>query len=159
MIALLASLFGLVSGLLPSVVKIFEQRSRYDYEIELTKIKIAAAQAGVEITSVVDEGVSLRQHDSATDGSGSMEALRASIRPVVTYFFFFLFIGVKVAAATFMFKDGYNAMDVLNSVWDSYTMAIFGAIMGFWFGTRAIGKMIEDTKLYSATVEAKRTEK
>jgi hypothetical protein len=153
MIAILTTLFGFFSGLLPSLVKILELRVQKNYELEIVRLQLEAAKANVELTSVVDEGKSLRQHDAAITVSGPMETLRASIRPVLTYSFFTLFCVVKMIAASFMLSHGYDAIQTLNAVWDVYTMAIFGSIMGFWFGSRAISKMNDQiiANQYTAT--------
>jgi len=145
MIALLSTIFGLASSVFPSIVKLIEKSQDHRYELELTKLKIDAATKGLEINSIiesakadVEEGKSLREHDTYSNGNEFLDNLRASIRPVLTYFFFILFCGIKIAAASLMFEQGRNPVEILNAVWDVYTTAIFGSIMGFWFGSRAI---------------------
>lgn len=144
MIAILSTLFGVISGILPNLVKLMEIRTQNKHDLEMLKLQLDAQARGLEFQTITDEGKSLRDHDLYVSTGGYMELIRASIRPFITYFFFFLFCGIKITAATFMFHNGYNALEVLNAVWDSYTMAIFGSVMGFWFGSRAITKMSED---------------
>lgn len=153
MIALLSTIFGLASSILPNIVKLIEKSQDHRYELELTKLKIEAATKGLEINAIaegakadVEEGKSLRDHDVDTNGNQFLDNLRASIRPVLTYLFFFLFCGIKIAAATLMFEQGKNPVEILNAVWDVYTIAIFGSIMGFWFGSRAITNL---TNIYT----------
>lgn len=148
MIAIISSILGVFSGIIPNIVKLLERRQDYKYELELTKLKIEAANRGLELNSIaetakadVEEGKSLRQHDSNIATNVYLETLRASVRPVLTYFFFFLFCGIKIAAAALMFQQNANPVEILNAVWDTYTVAIFGAIMGFWFGQRAMEKI------------------
>lgn len=152
MITLISTILGVVTGVLPNIVKLFERRLEYKYEIELTKIRLEAAQRGIELQyaitnaeALVQEGKSLREHDSSLGYNSFLETLRASVRPVLTYFFFFLFCGIKITAASLMFSGGYNAIEVLNAVWDIYTVSIFGAIIGFWFGSRSMTNL---TNLY-----------
>lgn len=147
MITIISSIVGLLSGALPYLVKILERRIDYKYEIELTKIKVEAATRGIELAVIaesikadVEEGKSVRQHDSTLNYNGFLETLRASIRPLLTYFFFFLFCVVKLIAVTLMFKEGYNGIEVLKAVWDEPTTTIFAAIISFWFGNRAMIK-------------------
>ena len=150
MIAILSSLFGVLSGILPNFFKMMEIKNDHKHEIELTKLKMEAASKGLELTAMAEdakadasEGNSVRLHDTSISNNNFLETLRASVRPVITYAFFFLFCGIKITAATFMFNNGYNAIDVLNAVWDVYTMAIFGSIIGFWFGSRAMTKLTD----------------
>ncbi len=148
MLALLSPLIGIFGSLLPSIVRIFERKQELKYEIELTKIKLdaslEAAKANLvleEVKADIAEGQSLRDHDKSIDGGKFLNALRASIRPVITYVFFILFVAVKVSAAYVMLSSGQSVPEMLDAVWDSETMALFATIMAFWFGSRVIEKM------------------
>lgn len=148
MLALLSPLIGIIGSLLPSVVRIFERKQELKHEIQLTQIKLdatlRAAEANIkleEIKADSAERVSVRAHDSAIDGGKFINALRASIRPVITYLFFFLFVAVKVSAAYVMISNGSSIPDMLEAVWDLETMSLFSTIMAFWFGSRVIEKM------------------
>lgn len=163
MLALLSPLFGILGSLLPSVVRIFERKQEIKYEIELTKIKLDAAlqqaQVQFDIESVkadVAEGESVRSHDKSIDGGKYLNALRASIRPVITYVFFFLFVAVKVAAAWVMLASGQSVPEMLKAVWDVETMSLFSTIIAFWFGSRVMEKM--DNRIinsgYTVTVKS-----
>jgi hypothetical protein len=145
MIAILSTIFGVLGGIIPNIVKILEMRTSYKYELELTKIKLEAAARGLDmqfateaVKAEANESVSVRQHDTSIVYNDTLNTLRASIRPLLTYFFFFMFCGIKIAAASLMFQNGYNGIEVLNAVWDIHTVAIFGAVMGFWFGSRSM---------------------
>lgn len=148
MLALLSPLIGIFGSLLPSIVRIFERKQELKYEIELTKIKLdaslEAAKANLvleEVKADIAEGQSLRDHDKSIDGGKFLNALRASIRPVITYAFFLLFVAVKVSAAYVMLSNGQSVPEMLDAVWDGETMALFATIMAFWFGSRVIEKM------------------
>jgi hypothetical protein len=147
MITLISTIFGVLSGLLPNIIKIFEKKLDYKHEIELTKIKMDAAREGLVLQLQVEglkadasEGESLRKHDSDIEYTGFWGALRASIRPTITYAFFILFCGIKIAAFIVLVDKGATPTELLTLVWDNETMAIFSAIIGFWFGSRAIEK-------------------
>ena len=148
LLSLLSPLIGILGSLLPSVVRIFERKQEIQYELELAKLKMDAATIAAQVTfdteavkAAAVEGQSLRDHDSKLDGGPFLNALRASIRPVITYIFFGFFIIVKVAAAYTMLKSGMSPADMLKAVWDSETMALFSTILAFWFGSRIIEKV------------------
>jgi hypothetical protein len=148
LLALLSPLLGAAVNLLPSVLGYFERQQANKHEIELTKVKldvaIQTAQLGIDLEEAkadAREGESLRTHDSTLDGGKFINALRASIRPVITYIFFALFVAIKVSAAYVMLSNGADVPTMLNAVWDEETIALFGAIMGFWFGSRTIERM------------------
>jgi len=147
MLALLSPFFGIIGSLLPSVVRIFERKQEIKYELELTKIKLDAAerQANLDFNvEMVKADSQLRQsaldHDKSIDGGKFINALRASIRPVVTYTFFFLFCAVKIAAAYVMLSTGQSVPEMLKAVWDVETMSLFSTIIAFWFGSRVMEK-------------------
>jgi hypothetical protein len=152
MLSLLSPLLGIVGSLLPSVVRIFERKQELKHEIQLTQIKLdaslEAAKANITLEAIkadVAEGESLRDHDKSIDGGKYIDALRASIRPVITYLFFFLFVAVKVSAAYVMLASGQSVPEMLKAVWDTETMALFSTIMAFWFGSRIVEKMEQRT--------------
>jgi hypothetical protein len=147
MLALLSPLFGILGSLLPSIVRMFERKQEIKYEIELTKIKLDAAERQADLDfniEMVKSDSQLRQsaldHDKSLDGGKYINALRASIRPVITYTFFFLFVGVKVAAAYVMLSSGQSVPEMLKAVWDIETMSLFSTIIAFWFGSRVMEK-------------------
>ena len=150
LLTILSSLFGVASAVLPNLVKIMETKQDNRHEIELTKLKMEAASKGLELTAISEgakadaaEGDSVRQHDTAINSSGFLEGLRASIRPVITYCFFFLFCGVKIAIVWIMIQRDHSPMDIVNAVWDQNTMAVFAAVLGFWFGSRSMTRLTE----------------
>jgi hypothetical protein len=146
-LALLSPLFGIIGSLLPSIVRIFERKQEIKYELELTKVKLDAAerQANLDFNiEMVKSDSQLRQsaldHDKSIDGGKFINALRASVRPVITYTFFLVFIAVKVAAAYVMLTTGQSVPEMLKAVWDAETMALFSTIIAFWFGSRVMEK-------------------
>ena len=147
MLALLSPFLGIVGSLLPSIVRIFERKQEIKYEIELTKIKLEAAERQADLNFNIEmvkgdseSRQSALDHDKSLDGGKFINALRASVRPVITYTFFFVFIAVKVAAAHVMLTTGQSVPEMLRAVWDLETMALFSTIIAFWFGSRVMEK-------------------
>ena len=160
---LLASIIGTLTGgltsILPGILSFLQRRDELKHEQKILELrgKYAKQDAELQIDLIntradANEGESLRAHDAAIDGSGFIGALRQSVRPVITYLFFFLFLFIKgVAALTaYQIAGAENTAglailwtDVLPVIWDDQTSAIFGAIIGFWFGGRAIEKLLK----------------
>ena len=147
LIALLSPLFGILGSLLPSIVRIFERKQELNYEIQLNKMKMEAAvqnanlQIAIEnVKADIADSNSVRSYDSNIDGGVFINALRSSIRPVITYVFFFTFIAIKLIVLSVMIDQNASMVDLVKAVWDQDTMALFGAIMGFWFGSRILEK-------------------
>lgn len=155
LVTLLSTLGGALINILPSFIAYLNKRLELEFrkkelELEIERIRIqaqyqstiAAAEAELEAARAVSsEGTSLRSHDSYFSDSGAINTLRASVRPVITYTFFLLFVALKTFAFVGAAANGANILEALNIVWDVETQAIFGAIMGFWFGSRTIEKL------------------
>lgn len=144
-IALLSPLLGVFTSLVPGILDMFKQRQENQHERDMVKLRMDAAAQGVDLSIKLEEakadaneGESIRQHDSALSGGKFIDALRSSIRPVITYVFFFLFVAIKVSALVVMLQTGMPITEALPAIWDTETTALFGAIMGFWFGSRTI---------------------
>jgi hypothetical protein len=144
MIGIVSAVVGLLTSAIPSLVKILEKRQESSHEIKLMEMRIEAASKGIDLQRYIEdskadieEGKSVRQHDALVAGDGWIFTLRAAVRPVLTFLFFFLFLIIKLVAVFAMLQQGAPVVEILNAVWDEYTVAIFGSIIGFWFGHRA----------------------
>ena len=162
-LALLSPFLGILGSLLPSVVRIFERKQEMKYEIEITKVKLDAAREQANLQFDIEvvknnalERQSILDHDKSLDGGKFINALRASIRPVITYVFFFLFVAVKVSAAYVMLSSGQSVPVMLSAVWDVETMSLFSTILAFWFGSRVMEKR-EERQILPPTTSVKTT--
>jgi hypothetical protein len=81
-------------------------------------------------------------HDSSLNEGTSqwMKNLRASVRPVITYGFFFLLVFVDIGGFWYGYYMSVPFNDLLEMLWDSDTQALFASIIAFHFGGRAFGK-------------------
>jgi len=81
-------------------------------------------------------------HDTALNEGTSqwMKNLRASVRPVITYGFFFLLVGIDAALVYHGFTHDVSFQDMADQLWDNDTQALFASIIAFHFGGRAFGK-------------------
>jgi hypothetical protein len=81
-------------------------------------------------------------HDTALNEGTSvwMKNLRASVRPVITYGFFLLLVGIDCALIWHGFTNSVSFAEMANQLWDDETQALFAAIISFHFGGRAFGK-------------------
>ena len=112
--------------------------------IKLDEIKTQTSSA--EKISLIDAQQSEMQaiyaHDAAL-GEGTstwMKDLRASVRPVITYGFFFLLVGIDGVLAYKGLTSGIEFNTLADQLWDNETQALFASIIVFYFGGRAFGK-------------------
>ena len=100
-------------------------------------MKIAELDAEADIA----ETKGIYEHDRSIDAGGFVNALRGSVRPVLTYAFYLLFATIKgVTVYTMVMTDGMDLSAGLIAIWDSETSVIFSSIMAFWFGSRSMSK-------------------
>lgn len=151
-LTVISTLLGLLTSTVPSLINYFTRKRELEYDIELTKLKVEAAKNGLElnrditdIKAVVEEGNNIRDNDSKLDGGSFVNSLRASVRPVITYTLFAMFIGVKLCVAIIILVSGSvsvaNMKLALDAILDENTMAIISTILGYYFGARALEKM------------------
>ena len=98
-----------------------------------TQALIGAQQA--EIQAIYAHDTSLNEGTSEW-----MRNLRASVRPVITYGFFFLLLFVDVGLFAYGWHQGASFVELAEMLWDSDTQALFASIIAFHFGGRAFGK-------------------
>ena len=104
-------------------------------------IKQIKAQVEVEeAKAVTAQQAGLYAHDASLKGGEFIDAMRASVRPVVTYVFFILFCTIKVSALIVYMNSGSAFVDAIPKLWDEETAALFSSVVAFWFGNRAFSK-------------------
>jgi hypothetical protein len=113
-------------------------------EIRLDEIKVqtAADERQSLIAAQQSEMEMIYKHDmSLNEGTSQfMKDLRASVRPVITYGFFFLLVGIDATLAYKGVTSGIDFNMLADQLWDNETQALFASIIAFHFGGRAFGK-------------------
>ena len=140
--AFLGGLLGLSGSLAPAILDYFSVKNERKHIEELAKLGHVFEFAGKESEADTAETTALLDHDkSLTTDHPFIQALRASVRPVITYTFFFMCLVIKllgVWVAWFVMREPF--VPSMIAIWDPDTSALFAAVMGFWFGNRAISK-------------------
>ena len=147
MMTLLGSLLGFGTSFLPEILNYFKksqenkhglQKMQMQMELMTKKSELNIAELDKEAEIKETEG--LYQHDNV-DAGGFINALRGSVRPIITYAFFSLFVAIKITALLSLMNESGMALNMaLDTVWDDQTAGLFAAIMSFWFGNRAVSK-------------------
>ena len=148
MISLLGTLLGFGTSIVLEILGYFKQKQANQQELAMLEAKAKYAEKLSELKlkeldaqADIAEAQSIYQHDSNIDSGSFVNALRGSVRPIITYAFFILFAAIKTTALiTMMSNDGVDLAVALVAIWDDETQAIFSAIIAFWFGNRAMSK-------------------
>ena len=149
MITLLGSLLGFGTSFLPEVLNYFKAGQEHKHNLERMSLEMDMMAKRNELKlyiidkqAEIKETEGLYKHDSM-DAGGFINALRGSVRPVITYVFFGLFVAIKVTALISLMDAGNDLGRSLSLIWDDATSGLFAAIISFWFGGRAVSKYVK----------------
>jgi hypothetical protein len=148
MLSLLGTLLGFGTSIIPTIFGFFAEKSKRAADLEELKLRADLQQRGIELNikqiqaqADAEEAKGLYAQDASLKGSPWIESMRASVRPVITYVFFILFVLIKVCALVTLLKAGTSVVDALPRLWDEETGGLFAAVISFWFGNRAFDKL------------------
>jgi hypothetical protein len=167
MLTLLSTVVSFLMGGLPKLMEFFQDRSDKKHELALAQMQIqrelemrkAGFEAQERIEHIKSEQLEIETkqvligaqqaemqaiyaHDiSLNEGTSQwMHNLRASVRPVITFGFFFLLVAIDIALIWHGIASGVTFENLAEQLWDNETQALFAAIISFHFGGRAFGK-------------------
>ena len=147
MISLLGSLLGFGTSFLPSILDYFKQAQAHKQKLEMMKMqsellekKSALRLQELDKQAEIKEVEGLYKHDASLDGGKFVNALRSSVRPVITYIFMGLFIAVEISIIVKFMETGGEWTEAVNLLWSDEVAGLWSAILAFWFGNRAISK-------------------
>ena len=150
MMSLLGSLLGFGTSFLPEVLNFFKAGQEHKQkletmkmEAELTEKRSALKLQELDKHADIAETKGIYEHDRSIDAGGFVNALRGSVRPVITYAFFLMFVAVEVVVIVKVLEAGGDWKDAVELMWSPETQGLFAAIMSFWFGNRAVSKYMK----------------
>ena len=141
MISLLGSLLGFVNSTGPGIFKTYMD-SKQDVRDKEHELKIMSQQSQdrrdeAVITSVGEANIAVHKSSDAQTKRASVWVvnLSATVRPVITYFFFLEFVLLTFLSAFDMITP-----EVFKYLWSDEIISIFSVIISFWFGQRLVSK-------------------
>ena len=151
MIALLGSALGFGTSFLPQVLGFFQKKQDHKNRIEELKLQGELAALGVthdiqKLDKQAEIAETKALYEFANPSSGFAAGLSASVRPVITYLFFGLFLAVKAVILIKAMEAGGDWKDAVPLMFDTETQALFSAIIAFWFGQRSVNKFMGASK-------------
>lgn len=154
MITLLGALLGFISSIAPDIFKLLRGRQDNVHELAVMQLQIEASKAAgqqrlEEINTQADAAVMQAVYRNARPtGVKWVDALAGSVRPIITYCFFFSYVAVKVSQYHALavvdlpwLGDAAKAQawfQIVLQLWSEEDQALFAAVMAFWFGDRSL---------------------
>ncbi len=151
MLTLITTLLGALIGFIPELTKMFRDKADKAHEIELFKLQMQQTQTSndsqrdmVDIQSQAAEAVAL--YRTYKTGTPWVDAFNGLIRPSITLGFFALYTFLKIimiVALSTTFQDApvFILRDTVALLWTDEDSAIFGGVLGFYFGHRSMSKI------------------
>lgn len=144
MITLLASITGFISSIIPEILKILKDQHDRKHELNILDRKIESSKLGqaaiiAEISSSKEINENSTLYSTYKSGVEWVDALNASVRPILAYSFFIMYAGVKYV----QFKSIQSTailVEYLEVLWNIDDQAIFAGIISFYFGQRMFNK-------------------
>jgi tetrahydromethanopterin S-methyltransferase subunit E len=143
---LIGALCGFGASITPEIFAVIASQQAHVHLMEDKRLQMDAAKENYTfqtntntIAASAKELELLLAHDVQLKSNPFIDALRASVRPVITYLFVLLFSVVKLALLfQWIYRDHTPFLTAVPMLWDTDTMSIFAAVLSFWFGSRAM---------------------
>ena len=166
MLSLFSTLGGLLISGLPKLLEYFQNKADQAHELRLAQVQpereLALAAAGFAAQAKIEE-IRTEQVAMETDARMTEAALAhdakvlekaatwvssyvGTVRPTVTYIFVLELVAINAFMAWYLYQQPgliQNIDDVIkysDLIFSSDEMAMLGAIIGFWFGSRGWSK-------------------
>jgi hypothetical protein len=166
MLSLLSTLGGLLISGLPKLLEYFQNKADQKHELALARIQTEkelqmmaqgfAAQQKIEeirtdqisMQTDAEMTVAAYDHDKAVleKAAGWVSSYVGTVRPTVTYIFILELCAINAWLAYFVYSHPglivtiEDLVRVAEIIFSSDEMAMLGAIVGFWFGSRGWAK-------------------
>lgn len=133
MMTLIGTLLGFLGPAFPEIMKFYRDRSDKSHELAIMDRQMEIQKQGhvqrlEAIERITDAAEMQTLYKTFHSGVSWVDALNATVRPVLAYAFFALYAYVKIT----------QAIHTPWRLWDEEDQAIFASIMSFYFGHRAM---------------------
>ena len=141
MLTVLGTALGFGTSFMPLVLEFFEKKQDHKHRLEELRLQneMAATRAKYD-TQKLDQQTDIVEtkalYGYANPTSGFVAGLSASVRPVITYCFFALYMAGKAVILLKVMEGGADWKEAVPLMEDDQFKFLFSAIMSFWFGKR-----------------------
>ena len=144
MVTLFASIAGFLSSILPEIFRFFKDSQDKKHEIELLQIQMEYSRTAHthQLEAIEMQRDALEHHhlySTYNAGVYWVDALNATVRPVLAYSFFIMYGAVKFLQLRYIAANS-ELVAYLDVLWNQDDQAIFAGIISFYFGQRTFSK-------------------
>lgn len=145
MLVTISTIIGMLAPFASELFPLLKKNQEHKYALELKKLDMQGRTNASyhEYNKVLLEQQAKiieasYKHDASMETGPIINAIRALVRPVITFSFFALFVGIQITMLVAALDAGVPIDIALPALWTVDTQAIFASIMGFWFSSRLI---------------------
>ena len=142
-LAALPAILGALAGMVPALVQLFTLKANNAHQLAMAQLQLQATKDGVALqVDLANAQADIRQADhiysfgSGPSGNRFVDALAIFVRPYITLIFFHMWMALEICLFIYGVNSGYDLGQLVKLLWPPETQAMFGAIIGFWFGDR-----------------------
>ena len=144
MLSLLGSLLGFGTSFLPKMMDYFQDKQDKKHELSLMDKQLEQQiQIGNQKLDMVHVEADIRETEALLKSQSSLNRqssqwitdLAASVRPLITYLLF-----IEFMVLTFLLAFGYIDNEMYALIWSDEIMAMWAAVISFWFGSRSFNR-------------------
>src|SRR5210317_1875335 len=121
MMSLLGGLLGFGTSFLPEVLNFFKAGQEHKQKLETMKMEAELMEKRSDLKlqeldkqADIAETKGIYEHDRSIDAGGFVNGLRGSVRPVITYAFFLMFVAVEVVVIVKVLEAGGDWKDAVE---------------------------------------------
>jgi hypothetical protein len=166
MLSLFSTLGGLLISGLPKLLDFFQNKDDQRHELALARVQVELQlqmmaqgfKAQERMEEIRTDQIAMQtdaqmteaalEHDAKVLEKASTWVVNfvGTVRPIVTYIFIFELCAINAWIAYYVYSrpslvnNMYDLIQVTDIIFSSDEMAMLGAIIGFWFGSRSWSK-------------------
>lgn len=156
MLALLSTFIGFLTSMSPEILAFFKDSKDKKHELEVmeTQARLGLQQAQVghdtaQVQALTDAFTQAQQSYRAEIKAAKdswVAAYAATVRPTITYFFFFLYTIVKIKILLYALTTlnaqalPWQVETAMKMIWTEEDVMMFSWVIGFWLGSRSMQK-------------------
>jgi hypothetical protein len=166
MLSLFSTLGGLLISGLPKLLDFFQNKADQSHELALARVQVELQlqmmaqgfKAQERMEEIRTDQIAMQtdaqmteaalEHDAKVLEKASTWVVNfvGTVRPIVTYIFIFELCAINAWIAYYVYSrpslvnNMYDLIQVTDIIFSSDEMAMLGAIIGFWFGSRSWSK-------------------
>jgi hypothetical protein len=145
MITLLASIAGFIGSIVPELIKYFKDINDKKHELQILEkqieySKLAKSYDLEAINNHYDYASQAMLYGTYNTNIKWVDALNGSVRPVLAYSFFTLYMLVKYCQYHAILKSA-HFIEHIEIIWNVDDQAIFAGIISFYYGQRTFKRV------------------